>query len=166
MNVLEKILEEIDKLEDPYYKDYVDRKHVVEIIRSHMNDGKDTNVPSNDEIEPVSEEFLKDCAETAKKYKRENDGWIPCSEQLPEIGDDVLVQWEKYERYTGITYTHMDKMWLDSIDENGNPIFEAIGGIPNGKVIAWMPLPEPYKPAEPKPTKNTQQEMEGFCMDK
>ena len=37
MNVLEKILEEIERLEDPYYKDYVDRKHVVEIIRSHMS---------------------------------------------------------------------------------------------------------------------------------
>ncbi len=37
MNILEKILEEIERLEDPYYKDYVDRKYVKEIIHSHMD---------------------------------------------------------------------------------------------------------------------------------
>jgi len=65
MNVLEKILEEIDKLEDLYYKDYIDRKHVVEIIRSHMNDGKDTDVHTND-------------------------GWIPVEERLPETPKENL----------------------------------------------------------------------------
>lgn len=77
MNVLEKILEEIDKKADYYETDEQGREHVrmvdmvdvEEIIRSHMDDGKDTNVLSNDEIEPVSEEFLKDCAEIAKRYK-------------------------------------------------------------------------------------------------
>lgn len=49
MNVLEKILEEIERLEDPYYKDYVDRKHVAEIIRSHIADVTDTNVGGNDD---------------------------------------------------------------------------------------------------------------------
>lgn len=43
MNVLEKILEEIERLEDPYYKDYVDRKYVKEIIHSHMDDVPDNN---------------------------------------------------------------------------------------------------------------------------
>lgn len=37
MNILEIILEQIESLHDPYYKDYVDRKQVIEIIRSHMN---------------------------------------------------------------------------------------------------------------------------------
>lgn len=25
-------------------------------------------------------------------------------------------------------------------------VFETINGVPNGKVIAWRPLPEPYSP--------------------
>lgn len=37
MNILEIILEEIESLDDPYYKDYVDKNQVMEIIRSHMN---------------------------------------------------------------------------------------------------------------------------------
>lgn len=65
MQVLEKILAEIDKLDDLYYKDYVDKKHVKEIIQSHMDDGKDANVPSND-------------------------GWIPVEERLPESKTHVL----------------------------------------------------------------------------
>lgn len=43
---------------------------IGDIIRSHMDEAKDINVPSNDEIEPVSEEFLKDCAETSAKYRK------------------------------------------------------------------------------------------------
>lgn len=65
MQVLEKILAEIDKLDDLYYKDYVDKKHVKEIIQSHMDDGKDANVPSND-------------------------GWIPVEERLPETPKENL----------------------------------------------------------------------------
>ena len=38
MNILEIILEEIKSLDDPYYKDYIDRNQVMEIIRSHMNE--------------------------------------------------------------------------------------------------------------------------------
>lgn len=42
MNILEIILEEIKSLDDPYYKDYVDRNQVMEIIRSHMNEEQST----------------------------------------------------------------------------------------------------------------------------
>ena len=112
MNVLEKILEEIEEkfktadadkfdceelcdVEDWYDSGYIDgqlsaHEKCMDIIRSHMGEAKDINVPSNDEIEPVSEEFLKDCAETAKKYNRENNGWIPVEEGLPEEEQKVM----------------------------------------------------------------------------
>ena len=56
MNVLEKILEEIDKKADYYETDEQGREHVrmvdmvdvEEIIRSHMDEAKDINVHSND----------------------------------------------------------------------------------------------------------------------
>lgn len=73
MNVLEKILKEIEeknKIADDCNENlaFIDgvRYGLIEakkIIRSHMNDGKDTNVPSN---------------------------WIPCSERLPEEGIYVM----------------------------------------------------------------------------
>ncbi len=42
MNIFEIILEQIKSLDDPYYKDYVDRNQVMEIIRSHMNEEQTT----------------------------------------------------------------------------------------------------------------------------
>lgn len=69
--------------------------------------------------------------------------WIPVEERLPEEKKSVLVQWEKYDRHLNVTLTYLDVMWLDDAEEK---VFETINGVPNGKVIAWRPLPEPYRP--------------------
>ncbi len=61
-------------------------------------------------------------------------GWIPAAERLPIQREDVIITVEKL----GVTiawYSDVTKTW-----ENANT--DKI--IPN--VIAWMPLPEPYKP--------------------
>ena len=71
--------------------------------------------------------------------------WIPCSERLPEEKEPVLVQWEKYDRHLNITITYLDVMWLDDAEEE---VFETINGMPNGKVVAWQPLPEPWEGKE------------------
>ena len=75
--------------------------------------------------------------------KHMNDGWILVEERLPEEKKSVLVQWEKYDRHLNVTLTYLDVMWLDDADEK---VFETINGVPNGKVIAWRPLPDPYRP--------------------
>ena len=72
-----------------------------------------------------------------------NDGWIPVKERLPEEKKSVLVQWEKYDRHLNVTLTYLDVMWLENEED---VVFETINGIPNGRVIAWRPLPEPYRP--------------------
>lgn len=136
MNVLEKILEEIDKKADYYETDEQGREHVrmvdmvdvEEIIRSHME-------VENAEIEPVSKEFLKDCAETAAKYKRNADGWIPVGERLPERTDYYLVQLlrklpnEDYSDRVVVLYDGEEKEFM---------CYERL-------IIAWQPLPERYK---------------------
>ena len=136
MNVLEKILEEIEEeIRDsiPFSEQRADGlRKARDIIRKQINDLSRENSQEN------------------ARLPRDNDGWIPVEERLPEPNCDVLVQWEKYERYTDTIYTYMDKMWFDSMDENGNAIFETIGGTPNGKIIAWQPLPEPYRPEKEK----------------
>ena len=74
--------------------------------------------------------------------KHMNDGWISVEDRLPEEKKSVLVQWEKYDRHLNVTLTYLDVMWLDDAEEK---VFETINGVPNGKVIAWRPLPEPYR---------------------
>lgn len=83
-------------------------------------------------------EYLRDIIR-----KHINDGWIPVEERLPEEKKSVLVQWEKYDKHLNVTLIYLDVMWLDDAEEQ---IFETINGVPNGKVIAWRPLPEPYRP--------------------
>lgn len=68
--------------------------------------------------------------------EKEN-GWILVSERLPEKHKDVIAT-TKYDGFMGMYGTWLKTAFIDDYGEwNG----ECIGG----KVIAWMPLPEPYK---------------------
>lgn len=69
--------------------------------------------------------------------------WIPVSERLPETDDEVLVTYTvngKKQRYveTATWYDGDEGCWSSPWDEYR---------IPGTKVdvIAWMPLPEPWK---------------------
>lgn len=126
MNVLEKILEEISEVE----KEYVTGHKVLYalgatgmateisgIIRSHMDD-----VPDN------------------------NDGWIPVSEKLPEArqhdnGEPIefIAMIKGAEVPTVLSINEQDE-WF-SYDE----MFYGEGRYNNYDVVAWKPLPEPYK---------------------
>lgn len=83
--------------------------------------------------------------------------WIPCSERLPEEGKDVLVTvyfmgleqkystgWNDHIKpsYYVDLASHIDGEWHCASDEYKI-------ALKRNKVIAWMPLPEPYKEGEP-----------------
>lgn len=119
MNALEKILEEIEH--EIMTNKEVGRKQcegmarAMNIIRSHMEDAKDTNVPSN---------------------------WMPCSERLPneiefqeaycrnQYAVEFLVTIKGATRPTTLYFKN--NSWFD---EQRNYY----------KVVAWQPLPAPYK---------------------
>lgn len=124
MNVLEKILKEISKVE----KEYVTGHKVLYalgatgmateisgIIRSHMDE-----VPDNDS------------------------GWIPVSERLPEAGDGKYYPLLNVQTSYGAVkcgfYRVRDDRWY-IYEEFYNEFIEA-----NEKeVVAWQTFPEPYK---------------------
>ena len=68
--------------------------------------------------------------------------WIPCSERLPEDESYILVSFENAtmldsgENRIEILYLNEFGRWHGDLGE------------PNGKVIAWMPLPTPYEKGE------------------
>lgn len=126
MNVLEKILEEIENIE----KEYVYGHHALyalgaagvafkisNIIRSYMNEA-------------------------------ENGGWIPVSERLPEEGEKCVITDKCGYVHDGIIYDY-------AYSKDKNPSFhrwdDEYWQCFRPDVIAWQPLPDPYKPEEDKP---------------
>lgn len=85
-----------------------------------------------------------------------NDGWIPCSERLPEDGDcgfymcivenheEDLPMFCQFEEEYGFGFRHdiYDEHTLGFVDSE----FRTNEELGYEKVIAWMPLPAPYKP--------------------
>ena len=63
--------------------------------------------------------------EVAEEY---NGGWIPCSERLPEESGHYLICDNRGRIYE---CTYLANMWLIAA--------------PSIDVIAWQPLPEPFK---------------------
>ena len=151
MQELEKILEEIEleKKRISLSRDCSNEHAVIEIsllekiediIRKHMNNGERfefdfTNVKSFDC--QCGRHYVNTGAEN-------NDGWIPVEERLPEVDADIeetiedddcpeyLVTIRGASESTVLKYS-LDGAWFD---ENGY-VYD---------VIAWCPLPEPYRP--------------------
>lgn len=118
---VEKVVEEL-KNEKKFWNDATYNKeigkqkarsyeHVIEIVQSNV------------------------CVKTTSK--KDNNGWIPCSERLPEIRKDVLAA-VKYNGFIGMYGTWMRIGYLESDNE-------WLGDCIGGKVIAWQPLPELYR---------------------
>lgn len=73
----------------------------------------------------LREEAIEIVKQTATEY---NNGWIPCSERLPEDGEPVLA-------------TDGNYVYLVEYDADLDASFGDMDGI-----VAWRPLPDPYHP--------------------
>ena len=123
---LKKILEEIDAHAIAFEifgtsDDYISVGWVKDIIRKHLSRENSTEI---------------------KRSSRDNDGWIPVEERLPEISrtpeeDDECPEFNvtirRAEEATTLKYSPADDTWFD---DNGY-VYD---------VIAWRPLPDPYRP--------------------
>ena len=144
MNVLEKILEEIEEHTIEFESfgmcdDYVSVGWAKDIIRSHMGD-----VPKCRECS--RRKFYMQGYEDGKK----NDGWIPVEDKLPEekgwyqctcsdkeIWNDDIVR--------DLYYYPEIKEFVDNIRYEANGLKDIEKYYWTKYVTAWQPLPEPYK---------------------
>ena len=131
MQELEKILEEIDNL-------YVDETDFG--IECNMENR--SNIACDNCYECIKEA----CKNIIRNHV--NDGWIPVQDKLPEDDVDVLITYADIddENYTDICITTYGYAYLggNKLDfKEWRSPFEYFRS--NYKVIAWQPLPEPYR---------------------
>ena len=139
MNVLEKILEEIEDRKQKYKDELIlqvsqrnineicgkvaELEEIEKIIRSYMGTGKDTNVGSKRLID----EQPTVCTDN---------NWIPYTEQSKPKKDGIYLVTCDDEEYPVKRMRFKECLWYWTY------------GIYDGKILAWQPLPEPYKGEE------------------
>lgn len=79
-------------------------------------------------------EEIRQAYDKMKAMERPHDKWIPVSERLPDLYEVVLVTDE-----TGYVFEYERRI----SDDEGNVCEE--WSFLGRKIIAWMPLPEPYR---------------------
>ncbi len=131
MNVLEKILEEIEEHTIEFESfgmcdDYVSVGWVKEIIRSHMG-----------EREAFKFDFNRvksfECQCGRHYVNTYNDGWIPVEERLPERDYETVLCVDVDDYYFVAVYTKEDGFRTEDF------------GADYENIVACQPLPKPYK---------------------
>nr|DAY92207.1 MAG TPA: Protein of unknown function (DUF551) [Caudoviricetes sp.] len=139
MNVLEKILEEIEH--EAMTNKEIGRKQcegmarAMNIVSSHLNEFLNCEIGNNChvyDIDKIIRSHMDD---------EDNDGWIPVEDGLPEVLEKVLV-WYEYFRYG--EYDCMFETYGIGWQLDGHWSGDVSGT--KARCIAWQPLPEPYKP--------------------
>lgn len=69
--------------------------------------------------------------------------WIPVSRELPKIGGRVLASYKSGDVVTA--YRESDDEEKGWVDECQDLIVGTAESSPQWQIVAWMPLPEPYK---------------------
>lgn len=123
------ISEQIQKLRDLAEDPEIDMYGIKEL--------NDAFKQAADTIETLSAKLASANMERSSAYY--NGGWIPCSERLPEItiedrySEDVLtvLKWYDGDITYSVGWYNKNRVWDEDCE--------------NCKVIAWRPLPEPYR---------------------
>lgn len=127
MNVLEKILKEIEERGNiqfsSYTKPLIAVEDVLEIIRSHM-----------DEIPNCGKCSRRKWYQKGIEDGKKDNGWIPVEEKrVPE--KEVIAQNVYDEMMIGYVYYSEEMKWYECVSDD----------VYLTNVVAWRPLPEPYK---------------------
>lgn len=100
--------------------------------------------PHWDEL--VNEEYWQELMEMAITALKNQPGWIPVSERLPEKSYGCLVTVMDFEP---LTQTDFENILPYFVGYDGHGWNNADGETIPFEVIAWMPQPEPYRESEP-----------------
>lgn len=135
-------------------------QNAIEVIDTllHLMCGKEREDGYKPTMEEMSNsmDLLKDLANKAELFE-----WIPVSERLPEEYDSVFAELYGTDKWDDTLWRTRSKRVLVTIEYEGNIRSVSLSYITDGewalekrdklnkyKVVAWMPLPNPYKEKE------------------
>ena len=157
---IDRTLKVIDKRED--YREQILRTFLgggidmqeLEKILEEIEEGTHTFELFGRDVDFVAIDWVRDVIR-----KHMNDGWIPVDDRLPEPRRIVLItqaySWENFEEGASVTIGRLspeknNKMWefqyYRPYFRSGTIMDNGIICPGNEYVIAWRPLPEPYRP--------------------
>ena len=143
--VFEKIIEKLEELHERYINQYgasgnpmaFSVKECMEIVKQEAEQYEECYKDCGD-CEAYNKEkhhcpkFCKVIKETVKEIEENHNDWIPCSERLPKYGEVVMCSCTN----SGIT--------ISCITHKGVKPSKSVR-FGQHSVIAWQPLPEPFK---------------------
>lgn len=121
----------------------------VETIRIHLNACKEKLC--NQQRWEEAEEYQR-IIDRFMSFASAQPGWIPVTERLPEEKDAGILKKlgiEKRSEYVLATAeVKGERMTVTACTHDGKWDWKMKHAFPDFKVVAWMPLPEPYKGGE------------------
>ena len=126
---MNKEFEEIIEKQKELFQDL----NVIEVL-SHIDFDSTTQNSLENFLKAITNEAIEIVKQEAEKY---NNGWIPCSEKLPDVRQDVLVT----VKYTG--FMGMHGYWIKTGHMEAEN--DWWGDCAGGEVIAWQPLLKPFQ---------------------
>ena len=159
-SVFENIVEKLEKLADEAYKSYCigfnsdDRAeydayiNAIEIVKQKAAEYEECykdcrQCEAYDKEKHHCPKFCKVIKETVKEIEENHNGWIPCSERLPEEAFGCLVT---VMDCNPSTQTDFENILPYFVGYDGDSWNDADGEEIPFEVIAWRKLPTPYQP--------------------
>ena len=126
---MKKVFEKIIEKQEELFQDL----NVIEVL-SHVDFDSTIQNSLENFLKAVTNEAIEIIKQEAEQY---NNGWIPCTEKLPDVRQDVLVT----VKYTG--FMGMHGYWIKTGHMEAEN--DWWGDCAGGEVIAWQPLPKPFQ---------------------
>lgn len=176
MTTLENILQDIEN--GVYGTKGVEKVHMI--MR-----GDEGYVPIHWCLDIIKKHLACEKNAETERQSQDNDGWIACSERMPECEQEVYILTERGTETTALYedgktleskskwhWTDIEGEWDDEEDcmiipegwweyRHFNPD-DVYNNVVDEKVIAWRPLPEPYKPPVESKEEKSMREREEF----
>ena len=126
---MNKVFEKIIEKQEELFQDL----NVIEVL-SHVDFDSTIQNSLENFLKAITNEAIEIVKQEAEQY---NNGWIPCTEKLPDVRQDVLVT----VKYTG--FMGMHGYWIKTGHMEAEN--DWWGDCAGGEVIAWQPLPKPFQ---------------------